>query len=121
MQESEEKKLKISDDSEAFRIMLLIDALKTNERQFAISLGMSQERINNITNGRNGAGYQVIKKIIEIYRTLNPRWLLFGEGEMFITQPQINVVQEERAEYKTKVDERLDRIEDFLKKKHEDF
>jgi transcriptional regulator with XRE-family HTH domain len=120
MQEGEEKKLKISKDSEAFRIMLLIDALETNERQFAISLGMTQERINNITNGRNGAGYQVIKKIIEIHRTLNHRWLMFGEGEMFVSSSSL-IANEERGEYKTKVNERLDRIEEFLKKKHDDF
>lgn len=32
-----------------------------------------------------------------------------------------NVVQEERGVYKTKVDKRLEKIEDFLKKKHDDF
>lgn len=32
-----------------------------------------------------------------------------------------NVVREERGVYKTKVDKRLDRIEDFLKKHHDDF
>lgn len=31
------------------------------------------------------------------------------------------IANEERAPYRTKVDKRLDRIEDFLKKKHDDF
>jgi len=120
MQESEEKKLKISKNSEAYRIVLLMEAVELNERQFAISLGMTQERINHITNGRNKAGYQVIKKIIEIYRTLNPHWLMFGEGEMFVRSSNL-IANEERGEYKTRTDERLDRIEEFLKKKHDDF
>ena len=121
MQEKSEKNINISEDSINFRIMKLIEALGISQRKFSMQLGLNPERINNIIKGRNDPGYDVFKKIIETHRNINTSWLILGEGEMFLPKIQPNVVNEERGEYKTKVDERLDRIEEFLKKKHDDF
>ena len=102
------------------RLKALIKVVSKSPSDFAKSLGMSPGRINNITSGRNNFNYEFVKKVVEIYRNVNLTWLLIGEGNMFLDGDN-NLVMEDRGEYKTKVDARIDWIEDFLKRKHDDY
>lgn len=64
------------------RIADLIKFLETNQRQFALAVGTSSGRINNIIKGRNAPDSELLEKILEVYRNVSARWLLTGEGDI---------------------------------------
>lgn len=64
------------------RIVELIDFLKTNQRQFALAVGTSSGRINNIVKGRNAPDSELLTSILTAYRNVSARWLMTGEGNI---------------------------------------
>jgi hypothetical protein len=74
------------EDSINQRIRDIIHALKLNPNSFAKSLGVANTVIYNIVSedGRqNKPSFDLLSKIIKSYDSINPTWLLTGEGEMF--------------------------------------
>lgn len=73
--------------SERERIEALMKALNVSARQFAAEIRVQPGTISNMMAGRNNPSYEVIKRIMERYPTLNPEWLIAGRGDMWRTVP----------------------------------
>jgi len=56
--------------------------LKISQNAFAQSIGVTKGFLNDVLNGRKGAGLNLIINTAKAYRNLNIRWLLTGEGYM---------------------------------------
>ena len=65
----------------------VMKALNLSARQFAAEIHVQPGTISNMMSGRNNPSYEVIKRIMERYTTLNPEWLIAGRGEMWRTEP----------------------------------
>lgn len=73
--------------SEKERIEQVIKSLGLSARQFAEQIHVQPGTISNMMSGRNNPSYEVIKRIMQRYPTLNPEWLIVGQGEMWRTVP----------------------------------
>jgi hypothetical protein len=72
-------------DNVSIRFEEILKSLQLNAYKFSRSTGLNRpDKIYNILNGRNKATFEVVKAILKFYPTVNIRWLLLGEGEMFI-------------------------------------
>lgn len=59
--------------------------------EFADKIGVQRSSVSHVLNGRNYPGATFLQKMLSSYKSLNPRWLLLGEG-MMINSP--NTVRE---------------------------
>lgn len=57
--------------------------LGLTQSELAKNVGVQQGFVNAIIHGKKGIGHTVIINIAKVYRQLNLRWLLLGEGDMF--------------------------------------
>jgi len=73
--------------SDKERIEKVISSLGLNARQFAAEIHVQPGTISNMMAGRNNPSLEVMKRIMERYKTLNPEWLIAGRGEMWRTEP----------------------------------
>lgn len=73
--------------SEKERIEEIMKSMKLTARQFAKEIRVQPGTISNMMSGRNNPSYEVIKRIMERYPTLNPEWLINGRGVMWRTAP----------------------------------
>lgn len=73
--------------NEKERIEQVIRSLNLTARQFAAEIHVQPGTISNMMSGRNNPSYEVIKRIMQRYPTLNPEWLIVGKGEMWRTVP----------------------------------
>lgn len=73
--------------SERERIEQVIQSLGLTARQFAVEIHVQPGTISNMMSGRNNPSYEVIKRIMQRYPTINPEWLVVGKGEMWRTVP----------------------------------
>jgi len=53
--------------------------------EFADKIGVQRSSVSHVLNGRNYPSASFIQKMLGSYKTLNPRWLLLGEGTMLDT------------------------------------
>jgi transcriptional regulator with XRE-family HTH domain len=89
------------------RVKILIDALKTNQRQFSMRCGVSSSVIFNIVDGKmNKPSFDLLQKILFSFNNISTDWLLLGRGEMFEKgnvngNLNGNLIAESEAEYKT--------------------
>ena len=51
--------------------------------EFADKIGVQRSSVSHVLNGRNYPSAAFIQKMLSSYKSLNPRWLLLGEGAMF--------------------------------------
>lgn len=68
------------------RIEELYNFQKFSQSEFSKVVGVPQSRLNNQVLGKNGVGLDTIVSIVETFKDLNARWLLTGEGEMFLSE-----------------------------------
>lgn len=73
--------------NERERIDAVRKSMNLSARQFAEEIHVRPGTISNMMAGRNNPSYDVIKRILERYPTLNPEWLVIGQGEMWRTAP----------------------------------
>ena len=73
--------------NERERIDAIIKSLNMSARQFAEQIHVQPATISNMMSGRNNPSYDVIRRIMLRYPTLNPEWLIVGVGEMWRTPP----------------------------------
>jgi len=71
------------------RIKEFIDSKEIQPGELAIMLEVQRSNISHILNGRNKPGASFIEKMLLVFPELNARWLLTGEGSMFITSDSI--------------------------------
>jgi DNA-binding XRE family transcriptional regulator len=71
------------------RIIKIMDAVRMNTTQFADTIGVQTATIQHIRSGRNNPSLDVVNRILNRFRWVNPYWLHFGEGEMRINDKNI--------------------------------
>lgn len=72
------------------RILDVMKEVDMNATQFSEAIGIQRAAMSHIMSGRNNASVDVIAKIIERFKTINPGWLLTGEGPMKLTESNNN-------------------------------
>lgn len=69
------------------RFKALIDALKMNTNQLAKELGYERAtKLYNIVNKSGNPSYDILKDLANRFPSVNVRWLLTGQGDMFTRQ-----------------------------------
>lgn len=77
-------------ETEKDRIEKVMEKEGLNATQFASEIGIKSPTLSHILNGRNNPSLDVMKRILDRYRTINSDWLILGVGPMYrgIKQPQ---------------------------------
>lgn len=65
------------------RIIKFIDVSGLTAAELADTIGVQRSSVSHVLNGRNNPSFSFIQKMLEQYPSLNSRWLMTGEGEMF--------------------------------------
>ena len=68
------------------RIKLIMENEQVSSQRFAETLGIQQSTLSHILTNRNQPSLDVIMKIHQIYTDVNIDWLLYGTGDMFVSQ-----------------------------------
>ncbi len=69
------------DDKEKIEKIMQIE--KLNSVQFAAEIGIQGSTLSHILNGRNKPSLEVLKKILNRFRTINSDWLILDTGTMY--------------------------------------
>lgn len=72
------------DEKERIEKIMLKEGL--NSAQFAIEIGIQGSTLSHILNGRNKPSLDVLKKILNRFRTLSSDWLILGISPMYRTE-----------------------------------
>lgn len=67
------------------RIKKIMDSENMSAGRFADEIGIIGSRLSHYLSGRNNVSLDLIMKILERFRGINPEWLIFGRGEMYKT------------------------------------
>jgi len=72
------------------RILQFLKSEGISPAEFADKIGVQRSSVSHVLNGRNYPSASFIQKMLGVYKTLNSRWLLLGEGSIFETKnPQV--------------------------------
>ncbi|MGC3978006.1 MAG: helix-turn-helix transcriptional regulator [Paludibacteraceae bacterium] len=76
--------------TERDRIQQLMETEGLNSVQFANETGIKSATLSHILNGRNNPSLDVLKRILDRFRTVSSDWLFLGVGQMYRqkSQPQ---------------------------------
>nr|WP_268766046.1 helix-turn-helix domain-containing protein [Leptospira interrogans] len=81
----------------------LLETLGINQRELADSLNLSPGRINDLINGRTqDLSADAIRKLRDVHK-VNPLWLLTKEGEMFLSDEEVQTIENAKMTWKTMV------------------
>jgi len=64
------------------RIIQIMNEEGLNHSRFAEEIGIQRAAMSHITSGRNNPSLDVVNKILERFKQINPDWLLSGNGNM---------------------------------------
>lgn len=65
------------------RIEKIMQTENLNSTLFAIEIGIQSSTLSHILNGRNKPSLDVLKRILNRFRTINSDWLILGVGSMY--------------------------------------
>ena len=65
------------------RIKKIMVEENLSSSKFADEIGIINSRLSHYLSGRNNVSLDLIMKILERFRGINPEWLMFGRGEMY--------------------------------------
>ena len=65
------------------RIELIIKSKEKNKKSFAEVMGWSQAYLSKLLSGDQGIGLTPLMQILDKFKDIDARWLIFGEGYMF--------------------------------------
>jgi transcriptional regulator with XRE-family HTH domain len=65
------------------RIAEIMEKQKLTSLKFANLIGIQPSAVSHILSGRNNPSMDVIQKILNTFRTINPDWLILGVGAMY--------------------------------------
>ena len=72
--------------TEKERIEKVMQAEGLNATQFASEIDIKTPTLSHILSGRNNPSLDVLKKILDRYRTINSDWLILDIGSMYRTE-----------------------------------
>lgn len=67
------------------RILQIMQVQHMNQQAFSNLTGISTATLSNILNGKTNPTMGQVSALMKTFPTLDSRWLLFGEGEMFVS------------------------------------
>jgi transcriptional regulator with XRE-family HTH domain len=70
------------------RILQIIEKEGISASEFADKIGVQRSNVSHVLNGRNNPGFSFIQKIIEAFPDINTRWLMIGEGTIYISDKE---------------------------------
>ncbi|NLO71088.1 MAG: helix-turn-helix transcriptional regulator [Porphyromonadaceae bacterium] len=93
-------------ETEKDRIEKIMERENLNATQFAAEIGIKSPTLSHILNGRNNPSLDVLKRILDRYRTISSDWLILGVGPMYrgIKQAQMPSLFDEDDETSSKSD-----------------
>src|SRR5574344_35565 len=68
------------------RILKFIYSEKLTAEDFADKIGVQRSNVSHVLNGRNNPGFGFIQKVLESFPSINSRWLITGEGDMYLNK-----------------------------------
>ena len=68
------------------RITQFLTSEGISPAEFADKIGVQRSSVSHVLNGRNYPSASLIQKMLGAYKTLDPRWLLLGEGTISYTK-----------------------------------
>lgn len=71
---------------QGIRLETILKELGITQNNFAKLVGISQAYVSLMLSGKKSISYSVIQNITKYLPQVNIKWLLLGEGEMFIEQ-----------------------------------
>ncbi|MDR3651895.1 MAG: helix-turn-helix transcriptional regulator [Paludibacter sp.] len=74
------------DEKERIEKIMLKEEM--NSAVFATEIGIQGSTLSHILNGRNNPSLDVLKKILNRFRTVSSDWLILGVGSMYRTEKQ---------------------------------
>ncbi len=70
------------------RIVEIMVRFNHTKSSLATELGVSLPLITHITTGRNKPGIELLQRVLQRFKDIDPIWLLLGEGNMLKEQPK---------------------------------
>ena len=77
------------------RIKVIMEKEGMMAGSFAESIGLQQSTLSHVINGRNRPSLDVIMKIHQRYNYINLEWLLYGVGEMTLSDTGDSFIQDQ--------------------------
>jgi transcriptional regulator with XRE-family HTH domain len=76
------------------RILSILKIKNLTPAQFADMISVQRSSISHLISGRNKPSLEFIQKIITTFPEVNTDWLIFGKGNMILSDPtkEMNVV-----------------------------
>ncbi len=65
------------------RIIKIMEKEGLTPGQFSEVVGIQRSAVSHLVTGRNKPSLEVIRKILDAFRTLNSDWLILGSGPMY--------------------------------------
>ena len=69
-------------NEQALRIIKIMEDENMNATQFAEAIGIQRAAMSHLMKGRNNPSADIITKVVKRFNTINPGWLLTGDGSM---------------------------------------
>ncbi len=74
------------DEKDRIEKIMLTEGM--NSAQFAGEIGIQGSTLSHILNGRNKPSFDVLKKVLNRFRTVSSDWLILGVGSMYRNEKQ---------------------------------
>ena len=74
------------------RLLQFLNTHQITSTRLADQIGVQRSSISHILSGRNKPSYDFIYKLLEHYPAINPRWLIMGEGSMYLKEQQASIL-----------------------------
>ncbi len=71
------------------RIQLLLQQERLTITRLADILDINKSNISHILSGRNNPSLDILQKILRKFPKINPKWLLLGEQQMYLSNNNI--------------------------------
>ena len=82
-------------NEQAQRIVKIMEDVNMNATQFAEAIGIQRAAMSHLMKGRNNPSADIITKVVKRFNTINPGWLLTGDGNMKIKPDNVSGVVKE--------------------------
>ncbi|MBA7547111.1 hypothetical protein ES705_39513 [subsurface metagenome] len=77
------------------RIVKYIEKTEPSYVEFAKKHGIASQNVTLWKSNKSNVSTGIIFRTLELDKKLNPRWLLFGDGEMFESDKQLHKAMED--------------------------
>ncbi len=90
-----------------------MDSLHLTQQKFAEDLGISPASLSSIFNGRTKPTINHVDAIVIAFPNINLRWLMYGEGDMFVADNDTSPAVSEQNASSTAISQQGEKLLDF--------